>query len=298
MAFVVEMARNSPGARIWVCKTPEEEDALTDVLGPVEPGAGVLRRAERTEAEIRPHLALDSAAGIYDVPEAPDNATTRCRLAAHEVPSAWTNEFPSGAEIIALALARTEERGLESDRRLITRRDCEYILFQSLEDLLVLPRIKKGFTRVQEFVDFANSVTNRRKSRAGRSLELHLKAIFDEEHVRYSHNEITERNNAPDFLFPSVENYRNRSWPEAKLRMLAAKTTCKDRWRQILEEADRIPIKHLVTLQEGVSENQFQQMTRASIVLVVPSSLHPRYPKSIRAHLMSLNRFIEELHSI
>ena len=39
-----------------------------------------------------------------------------------------------------------------------------------------------------------------------------------------------------------------------KLTMLASKTTCKDRWRQILNEADRIKIKHLFTLQQGISK--------------------------------------------
>ena len=37
-------------------------------------------------------------------------------------------------------------------------------------------------------------------------------------------------------------------------RMLAAKTTCHDRWRQLIDTAGPIPVKHLLTLQEGVSE--------------------------------------------
>ena len=47
--------------------------------------------------------------------------------------------------------------------------------------------------------------------------------------------------------------------------MLAAKTTCKDRWRQIINEADRIKLKHLITLQEGVSEAQFREMQEAGV---------------------------------
>ena len=34
------------------------------------------------------------------------------------------------------------------------------------------------------------------------------------------------------------------------------KSTCKDRWRQVLSEADRIPNKHLFTLEAAISENQ------------------------------------------
>ncbi len=77
--------------------------------------------------------------------------------------------------------------------------------------------------------------------------------------------------------------------------MLAAKTTCKDRWRQILNEADRIQVKHLLTLQEGVSENQFKEMTEAGVKLVVPRALHDSYPKDIRQNLLSLKEFINNV---
>ena len=77
--------------------------------------------------------------------------------------------------------------------------------------------------------------------------------------------------------------------------MLAAKTTCKDRWRQILNEADRIPTKHLLTLQEGVSENQFQEMVEANVKLVVPQGLHESYPEWVRPHLISFESFIADV---
>ncbi len=79
--------------------------------------------------------------------------------------------------------------------------------------------------------------------------------------------------------------------------MLAAKTTCKDRWRQILNEADRIKVKHLLTLQEGLSVNQFKEMASAGVKLVVPSRLHRTYPKQIRPDLLSLGEFIRKVRS-
>ena len=42
--------------------------------------------------------------------------------------------------------------------------------------------------------------------------------------------------------------------------MLAVKTTAKDRWRQVLVEAERVETKHLLTLQEGISEIQYAQI--------------------------------------
>ena len=77
--------------------------------------------------------------------------------------------------------------------------------------------------------------------------------------------------------------------------MLAVKTTCKDRWRQILNEADRIPNKHLLTLQEGVSENQFNEMKVAGVQLVIPAPLISSYPPSVRPHLQTLESFIGDV---
>jgi type II restriction enzyme len=80
--------------------------------------------------------------------------------------------------------------------------------------------------------------------------------------------------------------------------MLAVKTTCKDRWRQIISEADRIKEIHLFTLQEGVSCNQYQEMRSAGVKLVVPLSLHRKYPEDIRNELISLTDFIEETKAL
>jgi hypothetical protein len=38
-----------------------------------------------------------------------------------------------------------------------------------------------------------------------------------------------------------------------------------DRWRQILNAADRIRVKHLLTLQEGVSPAQMAEMRQAGV---------------------------------
>ena len=77
--------------------------------------------------------------------------------------------------------------------------------------------------------------------------------------------------------------------------MLAVKTTCKDRWRQILTEADRIGTKHLLTLQEGVSERQFQEMVGAGVQLVVPEPLKTSFPASVQEHLQTVESFIADI---
>lgn len=44
----------------------------------------------------------------------------------------------------------------------------------------MLGQIAEGFATVNDFITLANSVSNRRKSRAGKSLELHLESLFKE----------------------------------------------------------------------------------------------------------------------
>ncbi len=80
--------------------------------------------------------------------------------------------------------------------------------------------------------------------------------------------------------------------------MLAAKTTARDRWRQVLNEADRVTTKHLLTLQEGVSENQFAEMEAANLQLVIPASLIDAFPESVRPNLITLDSFIHQVRGL
>ena len=115
------------------------------------------------------------------------------------------------------------------------------------------------------------------------------------ENEQFSHGGTSEGDKKPDFLFPSAQAYRDENFPKERLRMLAAKTTARDRWRQVLNEADKVPIKHLLTLQEGVSENQFAEMEAAKLQLVIPASLIGAFPESVRPKLMTLDQFIYEV---
>jgi len=279
LAFELELGADCKICRAWLCTSWAEEIAVEDAVGPVEPGAGIVHAPGRVAGEI-------AAPGPQD-----------CRITPEEFPPSWRGGFPSAEALVAQSVERLAELRLDdvsADDRLMRRRSCEFDLFKSLEEYHVLPRIRSGFGQVQEFVDFANEVTNRRKSRSGRSLELQAAAIFDEDQLRYSRGEISEGNKRPDFLFPSAAAYHDAGYPAARLRMLAAKTTCKDRWRQILNEADRIHVRFLLTLQEGVSVNQWREMDEHHVVLVVPTSLHGKFPEAVRPNLLSLRRFIEE----
>lgn len=178
--------------------------------------------------------------------------------------------------------------------------DQEEKLFRRLERRIVANRIGNGFVQgdqvdVDGFLSFSLSVQNRRKSRVGHALENHLEAVFSAQGVRYVRGAETENRNKPDFLFPGQAEYRDAGFPSDKLAMLGAKSSLKDRWRQVLSEAERIELKHLLTLEPGVSENQTAEMAAKSLQLVLPSSLHSSYRPAQQAWLLSVAQFLEAI---
>lgn len=170
--------------------------------------------------------------------------------------------------------------------------NTEYTLFRMVEHKLYMPIIGNTFKDVSSFVDFANKVLNRRKSRAGKSLEHHLASVFEASNIIYEEQVVTEEKKRPDFIFPDGQCYHNSNFPEALLVSLAAKTTCKDRWRQVINEANRIPEKHLFTLQPTISKNQLKEMADEKVHLVVPGTYIKNYPQEYRSSIIDLRQFI------
>lgn len=185
-----------------------------------------------------------------------------------------------------------------SDELIIAWIEAEYELFKELENTRYGHIIKTPFQTVEELVQVANTILNRRKSRAGKSLEHHLAEIFVAHQFEFETQVRTEGNKKPDFLFPGQDSYHDKNFDEKKLILLAAKTTCKDRWRQILNEADRIETKHLFTLQQGISSNQLTEMQRYNVQLVVPKKYKKAFPEKFQDNILSLADFIQYINKV
>jgi len=126
----------------------------------------------------------------------------------------------------------------------------------------------------------------------GQSLENHLEEILNRHELKYTRNPSIEGGKRPDFLFPGKAEYEDLSFSNSLLDMLGVKSTCKDRWRQILNEASRIKIKHLFTLEQGISSNQTTEMQSSGVVLVVPKPFHRSYRQEQLDSIHSLGSFI------
>lgn len=228
-------------------------------------------------------------------------------IAIRQFIESLTVEFPA-SEIMS-AQARAIEQAVYNhaeyvrsnpDKKIIDWTDTEYRLFRALEQYRYSPIISRGFSSMEDFVELANQVLNRRKSRAGKGLEHHISAIFDANNIAYEAQVITEGNKKPDFIFPSGRAYHDKSFSVERLVSLASKTTCKDRWRQVINEADRLrdKDKYLLTLQQGISTAQLKEMEQERVILVVPKPYISSYPKEQQGKIWTVKKFIEYLREL
>ena len=184
----------------------------------------------------------------------------------------------------------------DPDAALVAWMEREEILFRTLEKHLLGEKLRgltqAGIEDTEPFIKLVQSALQRRKSRAGSALENHLEQVFSDHGVTYTRTGVTEKNLKPDFIFPGISHYHDTIFPQARLSMLASKSTCKDRWRQILNEAARIPNKHLLTLEPSISENQTEEMRAERVQLVLPRGLHSTYTPAQQTWLMDVEAFI------
>ena len=253
--------------RYWVCRDERAEDGAEDFAGPVEPGEHRFWKADG---------GLDSEMGA-------DCQRDPCWVEADQLPEGWLETFPSTLEIFEKALELAPYRHLDIDERVVRRRQCEYSVFRSVEHVELTQIIRSGFQSTDHFLTKAQSVLQRRKSRSGRSLELQVRAILNEENVNHTPQPTIETNNRPDFIFPSQADYSNPAFPAERLRMLGCKSTVKERWEQVVGEADRISFEASVYsagrgIERSVRQDEKQRCVpcRSPVASFGVSSVCPR----------------------
>jgi hypothetical protein len=232
--------------------------------------------------------------GMEEEETAPDFLDELLRKFGKAFPT--TKEFSEYARSTVKYVSPVEE----PDETLMAWLEREELLFRTLEKVIVKEQLVKGFgkdgTDVEEFIKLSLSIQNRRKARAGFSFENNLAVLFSLNKVHYSHGAVTERNNKPDFVFPGIRYYHDPAFDTDLLTMLGLKTTAKDRWRQVLSEAAKIPHKHLITLEPAISRNQTDEMRANNLQLVIPAPLFVTYTKDQQSQLLTLQGFINMIN--
>lgn len=214
--------------------------------------------------------------------------------------SEFPDGFPTTSDFSRYARRTAGETDpvADPDHALLSWWDHEATLFQTLERHHLMELFKEAADDVDRVLEIAKSAFNRRMSRAGQALENHIDEILSLHGLSFARGVRTEGTKKPDFLFPGQAKYQDPSFPADSLRMLGSKTTCKDRWRQVLVEADRIPRKHLLTLEAPISVTQTAEMAAQGLTLVVPRAYHSHYTPEQQQALYTFSDFIAEVAAL
>lgn len=158
-------------------------------------------------------------------------------------------------------------RGLEAESGLYFAIERE-VGTKGLEDLM-----REGRVELDKVLSWALGIQQSRKSRRGQSLQHHFAFLLDREGIPYTPQCPTERGETPDFIIPGADAYHDPDYPPQRLRMVACKSTVRERWGQVLKEADRVRIKYLLTLDRGLSDEVVQGMWEKELRAFLPAGL-------------------------
>lgn len=162
-------------------------------------------------------------------------------------------------------------------------RDIEYSLYKRAERRYraaeVIRIITSGATDivsavVHGFPDLDAtflSASQHRKSRAGRSFEQHIAKLLRDGKIAFEEQAITG-GRRPDFVVPNLMVLRTKSRTFEEVLILSAKTTLRERWKQVAMEKFNCAL-FLATVDDRVSSTAIDDMNDQGIHLVVPESL-------------------------
>ncbi|HBR21694.1 MAG TPA: hypothetical protein DD713_03890 [Nitrospiraceae bacterium] len=249
-------------------------------------------------SEIQAALGVEviSSWGLYDASAVPVHETEdACVDRCFRLFSGTVEDFPSTAWFSeksrsALVECVTNFLNTKIDQQLIKLMEAEYKLFQIIERRLSQNEISRLFKSINDFLSTAARIMNRRKARAGRSLENHTEFILRNAGIPFEMRPNVD--GKPDILIPGKSQYEDPTYPSSKLLVVGVKTTCKDRWRQVLNEAKRIPHKHILTIQQGISKNQLDEMHKSNVSLIIPRPIQKQYPIGTGIEMLSLEQFV------
>jgi hypothetical protein len=184
--------------------------------------------------------------------------------------------IPGTAEMARAAqelLGDPQRRLTDPDQYLVDVLKIETDLFFEIERAIHESRLRAILDEggaVPEVLNWAMGVHQARRSRRGQSLQLHFAGLLDTRRIPYSAQCGTEAGETPDFVMPGCSEYHDAAFPHDRLRMVACKSTAKERWRQILNEAQRIAPKFLLTLDAALTAPTIEQMVAADLMPFIP----------------------------
>jgi hypothetical protein len=183
-------------------------------------------------------------------------------------------------------------------------RDIEYRLYKKAElrhraaDVLRIMNagaLDMPAAVVQGFPELSSSflsASQHRKSRAGRSFEHHIERLLIDGKTRYEAQVVTG-GRRPDFVMPGVKGIRGLVASQSLI--LSAKTTLRERWKQLALEKFDCGL-FLATVDDRVSSASIVDMDAQGICLVVPESLKTSKETDYEKHtnVISFREFFDQ----
>lgn len=224
-------------------------------------------------------------------------------LAADEIARADDAGTIPGTVAMALLGQRMASRAhgtLGPDETLYHGMEAESDIYFEMEHRIQsanLMRMQEGGADLTDVTSFVLSMLQSRKSRRGQSLQNHFAALLDREKILYTAQCRTEPGETPDFIVPSCPAYHDPDYPAANLRLVACKTTSRERWRQILSEGDRVQNKYLLTVDPGLTPETVAAMAKANLSAFLPAPILAATYAGW-AGLRTVSELVEDLRTI
>ena len=118
------------------------------------------------------------------------------------------------------------------------------------------------------------SASQQRKSRAGYSFEHQIEAMMAAGCIPFEKQVVLDATKRrPDFVLPSLQHLRRSLSGPSRGLILSAKTTLRERWKQVENEMGGGTDLYLATVDETIAGTAIEAMAAMNIRLVVPESL-------------------------
>ncbi len=153
----------------------------------------------------------------------------------------------------------------------------------------LVSRIVQSFSPLYELM---RDASQQRRTRVGSGFEAHIRTMLTNGDLPFDEQAIVSTRR-PDFVLPSLRPYADGN-PTALV--LAAKTTLRERWKQVPLESRNCRV-FLATLDEKVTRSAVKEMNRLNIALVVPESFVGRrtvVEYASEPNVFTFKRFFEE----
>ena len=172
--------------------------------------------------------------------------------------------------------ARNELRQLitEIEFTIYRSHELRFRAAQALEIIFrdgILPTTEQIVQRVvRNFIPLYQVMLNasqQRKTRVGTGFEAHIRTMLEAGHIPHAEQAVVSTRR-PDFVLPNKPLYVSKS---ADALVLAAKTTLRERWKQVPMEQRNCTV-FLATMDEKVTRSAVRDMANLQITLVVPEA--------------------------